>query len=75
MDETVEAVPALFERDEEGVDPRVVGDIAGNHRIAAELARKLCDAVLEAFAGIGERRFGAFALAGLRDAVRDRPVR
>ena len=75
MNETVEAVPALLERGEEGVDLRVVGDVAGEHQVAAELVGELGDAVLEALADIGERQLGAFALAGLRDAVGNRTVR
>src|SRR5262249_57925993 len=70
----VEAVPGLREPGEERVDLRVVRDVAGEHKLAAELARHLGDALLEAVVLVRERKLGALAPRCLGDPVRDRAV-
>jgi len=69
MDETVEAVPALAEFDEDIVDLLVAGDVERNGDVAVEFGSEFLDAVFEAFVLVGERQLGAFAVAGLGNAV------
>jgi hypothetical protein len=57
-----------------GVDLRVVGDVAGEDQVAAELFGELGDAILEAFVLVGEGELCSFAMAGLGNAVGDGAV-
>ena len=60
---------------EHGGDLFVAADIAVEYQFAAKLRRELGDALAKAFAHIGKSQGGAFAAAGLGDAVGDGPVR
>ena len=57
------------------VDLGVVGDVAVEHELRAELGGELGDPLLEALALVAEGQLGAFAAAGAGDAVGDRAVR
>ena len=52
-----------------------LGDVAVEDQRRAELGGELGDALLEALALVAEGELGAFAAAGLGDAVGDRAVR
>ena len=56
---------------ERGVDLRVVRHVHVEDGVGSELGRDLGDALLEAIPDVGEREFGALALARLGDAVGD----
>ena len=74
VDEAVETLPALAEFGEQALDLRVVADVAVERQVGAETGGDLGDAVLEALPDVAERKFGAFAMTGLRDAVGDRAM-
>jgi len=71
----VQAVPVPGQALEGGRDLGVMGHIAVERQLRAELARELADALLEALAHVRERELGTFAPAGTRNAVGDRAVR
>ena len=56
------------------LDLGVVGDVAVEHQLGAELGGEFGDALLEALALVAEGQLGAFAAAGAGDAVGDRAV-
>ena len=66
---------ASAEGGEQGLDLRVVGDVAVEDERRAELGGEFGDALLEALALVAEGQLGAFAAAGPGDAVGDRAVR
>ncbi len=72
--QSVERRPALLQGIEGGSDLGIVRHVHVEHEIGAELRRDLGDPLLEAVAHVGESEFGAFTLAGVRDAVGDRAV-
>jgi len=72
--QAVQAVPALAQFGEGGVDLAVLGHVAGQHDVAAERGGEFGDAFLEAVAHVGERQVGALVAAGARDAVGDGSV-
>ncbi len=72
--QAVERTPFPAQLGEERSDLGVAGDVAGKRKTAAELARHLGDAVLEALVLVGERELGALAPGGLGDAVGDRAI-
>src|SRR6266705_1100492 len=72
--QAVERVPAPGKLGKERGDLGVVRDVAGKRKTAAELARHLGDAVLEALVLVGERELRALAPGGLGDAIGDRTV-
>lgn len=65
MHQAVEAFPADAQFGKQVVDLLVVGDIAGEDQVAAKLFGKLGDAILEAFALVGECQPCTFTMAGL----------
>ena len=71
MHEAVEAFPVLADFDEEGVDLRVVGDVARENQFAVEFVSELADPLDKSFVLIGEGQLRAFAMAGFGDAVGD----
>ena len=72
--QTVQVIPGFAEIGEQRIDLLVAADVAVEHQLAVEFFREIGDAVLEALADIGECQFGAFALAGLGDAIGDGAV-
>ncbi len=76
VNETVEALgPGSLEVSEQALDGGVIAHIAVKHQFGIEFGSEFSDAVLEAFADVAESQFGAFAMAGLGDAVGDGAVR
>ena len=57
------------------LDLAVLGHVAGQHDLAAELRREFRHAFLEPVAHIGEGELGALLMTGARDAVGDGTVR
>ena len=74
MHQAVEAVPALCQLREYRLDLGILGNVTGVDGGRPELVGVLRHALLEAFVLVGEGEFGAFAVAGLGNAVGDRPV-
>ena len=75
VDEAVEGRPRLAEAVEQGGDLGVVGDVAVEHQLGAELGGEFAHPLPEALALVAERELGTLAPAGPGDAVGDRPAR
>jgi hypothetical protein len=69
VDEAVERIPVLAELGKQAFDLGVFADVAVEGELGAELGGRLGHALFEALALVAERQFGAFAVAGARDAV------
>jgi hypothetical protein len=67
--------PGGLEFGEQALDGGVVAHVAFEHQLGVEFGGEFSDAVLEAVADVAESQFGAFAMAGLGDAVGDGAVR
>ena len=74
MQQSVDTAPLAAERAEQRRNLLVLGDVAGQHGYLTEVGRKFYHAVFELLVDIGERQGCAFALAGARDAIRNRPI-
>ena len=74
MDQEIERAPCLGERREHALDGRLVGHVAGQHQLGADLVRERLDPLLDGVALIGERDLGALVGHGLGDAPGDRAV-
>ena len=69
MHEPIELGPGFAQISEQCRDLLVAAHIAFEYQIAAKLLGVIGDALLEAFANVGECQLGTFALASLRNAV------
>ena len=74
VDQEIERAPLLGDRREHGFDARLVGHVAGQHELRADLVRERLDPLLDGVALISERDLGALVGHGLGDAPGDRPV-
>ncbi|MNT02983.1 hypothetical protein D3C72_1374990 [compost metagenome] len=73
--QAVQLIPVARQVAEDGADLFIAGHVAVEYQLAAELRRKLRDALLEAYTHIREGEDGAFAVASLGDAIGDGTVR
>ncbi|MNK84454.1 hypothetical protein D3C87_1043030 [compost metagenome] len=74
MHQTVEFFPTLPQRGESRGNLLIAAHVALIDHVGAEFLGEVADAVLEAFADIGEGQLGALALARGGDAIGDRAV-
>ena len=74
MDEKIDAAPSIGKRLEHRLDASLVGDVAREHELRADLGGERLDPLLDGVALIGERDLGALVAAGLGDAPGDRAV-
>jgi hypothetical protein len=73
--QAIELAPRFSKVGKDSVNLFITADIAVKYQVTAEITGKFSDSVLKSFADIGKGEFGAFAMAGLRDAVSDRAIR
>ena len=74
MDEEIQAAPLLLQARENGVDRRNVLDVAGKHKVGAELLGDRPDPLRQHLALIGEGELGPVPGEHARDPIGDRVI-
>ena len=74
MDEKIDGPPGIAERLEHRLDASLVGDVAREHELGADLGRERLDPLPDGVALISERNIRAMVAASLGDAPGDRAV-
>jgi hypothetical protein len=74
MNEAVKTTPLFLDSLHSTFDMFILRDIERQNEVAAEFLSKLADAVPSVIASIREGEFSTFAVADLRNAVRDGTV-
>src|SRR5690606_14331692 len=70
MDQSIKAIPVLAKLRENGFDLCVIGHVARQHDIAAELGREFTYAVLETITDVGECELCALLVTGTCNPIR-----